>query len=301
MDLLTYLRRYEPHELVRFSGDTYTTRTHGSLKISNGKWCWWKHKIGGVTALDYLIKVEGLSLPGAVIQITGSPLPQYSNSERPREQPRPSPKFTLPQRHADNKRVFSYLRGRGIAPEIINYCIKHDQLYEDADHHNCVFVGYDDDMPRHAFQRSTLSASTFMGDVPGSDKRYSFAVPRTAGTKTLCVFECAIDALPYLTMLRTRGQDWYRANTLSLSGVYGPKHNGEMRLPLALDQYLKDNPQINTIILCLDNDDTGHRASRAIQRLLAGYTVRNNPPIGAKDYNELLQREMGQVAIPSSE
>lgn len=140
-----------------------------------------------------------------------------------------------------------------------------------------------------------------MGDVPGSDKRFSFAVPKKAGTGTLCVFECAIDALSYLTMLKIRGQDWQKANTLSLSGVYGPKRNGEMRLPLALDQYLKDNPQINTIILCLDNDDTGHRASRAIQRLLTGYMIQNNPPVGAKDYNALLQQEMGRVVTPSSE
>ena len=32
MDLLTYLRRYEPEELVHFSGNTYTTRTHAVLK-----------------------------------------------------------------------------------------------------------------------------------------------------------------------------------------------------------------------------------------------------------------------------
>ena len=38
MDLLTYLKNYEPYELVHFSGNTYTTRTHDSLKISNGKW-----------------------------------------------------------------------------------------------------------------------------------------------------------------------------------------------------------------------------------------------------------------------
>ena len=41
MDLLTYLREYEPGELVKFSSNTYTTRTHDSLKISNGKWMWW--------------------------------------------------------------------------------------------------------------------------------------------------------------------------------------------------------------------------------------------------------------------
>ena len=53
-DLLTYLRRFEPQELVHIGGDTYATRTHGSLKISNGKWCWWSRNIGGTNALDYV-------------------------------------------------------------------------------------------------------------------------------------------------------------------------------------------------------------------------------------------------------
>ena len=39
MDLLTYLKNYEPQELVHFGGNTYCTREHDSLKISNGKWC----------------------------------------------------------------------------------------------------------------------------------------------------------------------------------------------------------------------------------------------------------------------
>ena len=37
MDLLTYLQNYEPQELVHFGGNTYCTREHDSLKISNGK------------------------------------------------------------------------------------------------------------------------------------------------------------------------------------------------------------------------------------------------------------------------
>lgn len=61
MDLLTYLKNYEPRELVHFSGNTYTTRSHDSLKISNGKWMWWSQSIGGRSALDYLIKVRGYS------------------------------------------------------------------------------------------------------------------------------------------------------------------------------------------------------------------------------------------------
>ena len=36
-DLLTYLQRYDPHQLVHVGGSTYCTREHDSLKISNGK------------------------------------------------------------------------------------------------------------------------------------------------------------------------------------------------------------------------------------------------------------------------
>ena len=36
MDLLTYLRNYESQELVHVSGNTYCTREHDSLRISNG-------------------------------------------------------------------------------------------------------------------------------------------------------------------------------------------------------------------------------------------------------------------------
>jgi hypothetical protein len=61
IDLLTYLQSFEPQELVHFSGSTYTTRTHDSLKISNGKWMWWSRGIGGKSALDYLIKVKDYS------------------------------------------------------------------------------------------------------------------------------------------------------------------------------------------------------------------------------------------------
>lgn len=299
MDLLTYLRNYEPHELVHFSGDTYTTRTHDSLKISNGKWCWWSRGIGGNTALDYLIEVRSMTLPEAVSAITG-----YEVTERRREgniayHPKPPPApaptpFTLPPRHADNRRVFSYLKSRGIGPEIINHCIKHGQLYEDGEHHNCVFVGFDGDTPKYAALRGTLSTSVFVGDVPGSDKLFSFAVPKRAGPNpALCVFECAIDALSYLTILKMRGCDWRQANCLSLAGVYRPKEGGVIKFPLALGQYLKDNPQIEKVILCLDNDEPGRIAAEAIQVRLDAYEVMDNPPKGGKDYNDQLQHLKG--------
>ena len=154
-----------------------------------------------------------------------------------------------------------------------------------------MFIGFQGERPRYGALRGTLSQSAFKGDIPGSDKRFSFAVPRQAGSRgTLCVFECAIDALSYLTIIKAKGQDWRQANCLSLAGIYQPRENGQIKFPLALDQYLKDNPHIETVVLCLDSDEVGRAASRAISDRLEGYTVIDNPPRGAKDYNDLLRQ-----------
>ena len=74
VDLLTYLRLREPGELVRVSGNTYTTKEHDSLKISNGKWYWFSKGVGGVSALDYLIKVRGYTFLRAVEAVLGKPV-----------------------------------------------------------------------------------------------------------------------------------------------------------------------------------------------------------------------------------
>lgn len=70
-DLLSYLLQYAPQELVHVAGNTYCTREHDSLKISNGKWYWFSRGIGGRSALDYLIKVKGIPFLQAVEMILG--------------------------------------------------------------------------------------------------------------------------------------------------------------------------------------------------------------------------------------
>lgn len=106
MDLLTYLQTYEPQELVHFGGSTYCTREHDSLKISNGKWCWFSRGIGGKTALDYLIKVKELPFTEAVERIVGRA------AERPsvfhaRAQPEKPKTLLLPPESNSNTGAFS--------------------------------------------------------------------------------------------------------------------------------------------------------------------------------------------------
>ena len=86
IDVLTYLKNYEPHELVKVTRDTYCTKEHDSLKISNGKWFWFSQNIGGHTALDYLIIVKGYALPAAVEMLLGrtavNPPKSYKQKDR---------------------------------------------------------------------------------------------------------------------------------------------------------------------------------------------------------------------------
>lgn len=205
VDLLTYLQQHEPQELIRI-GNVYATRTHDSLKISNGKWYWWSRGIGGTSALDYLIKVRGYSLPDAVCQIIGDNI--IPTTPLPTTQVKPNtPIFAPPARHADNRRVFAYLSSRGLDPEIINHCIKAGILYEDAQYHNCVFAGYRQDKMVYAALRGTLSHSRFVGEVGGSDKCYSFTISDHS-SNTVSVFESAIDALSFLTLAKLHHQPW---------------------------------------------------------------------------------------------
>ena len=284
MDLLTYLRCCEPDELVSVGGNVYATKSHDSLKISNGEWYWWSRGVGGSSALDYLTTVRKLSLLDAVQRVLSAG--GAALAEPPRRKVCPTKSFCLPSKHADNRRVFSYLRGRGIDPEIINHCIKHGLLYESEQYHNCVFVGLAGERPAYAMQRGTLQEKRFVGEVAGSDKQYSFAVPVTpSDSPTLCVFESAVDALSYLTLLKLRGKDWRKANTLSLGGV-GKK---DQQLPPALSRYLKDAPHISRIVLCMDNDEPGRAAAAVLKGLLGGYEVIDRPPARGKDYNDLLR------------
>ena len=84
MDLLIYLQTYEPDELVRISGNTYTTKTHDSLKISNGMWMWWSRGIGGRSAVDYLIRVRGMTFIEAVSQIANDEIALRKQYEKPK-------------------------------------------------------------------------------------------------------------------------------------------------------------------------------------------------------------------------
>ena len=287
MDLLTYLKNYEPYELVHFSGNTYTTRTHDSLKISNGKWMWWSQRTGGRSALDYLIKVKGYSFLEAVELLAerANIQPSLSVYENvPMEK-----QLLLPRKNQDNQKVIAYLSERGIDNEIIQFCLESGRVYESEFHHNTVFVGMDEKgNPKYAAIRGI--GTSFIGEANGSDKNYSFSIFTEKSNDTVHLFESVIDLLSYATLQKLDGKEWRREHLLSLAGVYQPaKEIEKSKVPAALARALKMHPEVKTIVLHLDNDRIGRLATKAISTVLPKqYQVKDIPPKQGKDYNDLL-------------
>lgn len=290
MDLLTYLQSYEPNELVKLSGETYCTRQHDSLKISNGKWHWFSRGIGGKTALDYLIKVQDYPFPEAVERILGRAAIRSPTFYAP--QPVEAKKLMLPEANGNCDAVIRYLMGRGIDSEIIHDCIDCKLLFETRKYHNAVFVGYDPDRkPRYAALRGTYG--DFKGEVSGSDKHYSFSLPGRAGGETVHLFEAAIDALSYATLLKMTGRSWRKDTLLSLAGVY--KAQKEYVVPMALDRFLRDHAEVKTLLLHLDNDEVGRGAAEGIIKGLGDkYRIIDNPAPSGKDVNDYLMERIGR-------
>ena len=54
-----------PYELVKASSNEYTTRSHDSLRMSNGLWNWCSRGFCGKNAIDFIQKTENMSFNDA--------------------------------------------------------------------------------------------------------------------------------------------------------------------------------------------------------------------------------------------
>ena len=81
---------------------------------------------------------------------------------------------------------------------------------------------------------------------------------------------------------------------MSLSGVYAPKKNmEESKVPSALALFLKTHPNIQRVVLHLDNDYAGRQATKALQIILSDrYEIIDDPPPYGKDFNDFLMSKM---------
>lgn len=304
VDLLTYLQEREPDELVRISPGVYCTKEHDSLKISNGKWVWWSRGLGGRSALDFLVKVRDMAFLDAVEHLRAD-RPAVARASPPAHAAPPAsaprPAFRLPRRCADDD-AMRYLESRGISRSLLKGLVDAGDVYGTmrGGVACAVFVGRDrTGVPRYAALRSCEGG--FKGEAPRSDKRFAFSLQSVRNNGVLHVFESAIDALSYATILEHEGKQTASLGMLSLGGVSVPHaRNGAPKLPLALAQHLDDRPYIASLALHLDNDEAGRRAAREIARAAAsrGVAASMEPPPEGKDVNEFLLARRSRGRAP---
>ena len=287
-DIITFLERYSGFAFTS-KGGAYRCQQHPSLAVKSDRLSFYWHSkgVGGYGAVDYLIKIENMAFREAVETIV--PLcttePTHPKKPIPPSTNEPPKNLILPEKAGLTLQLFQYLcNRRGIASTIVNTLIQKEQLYQDR-RGNVVFVGYDQQgKARFASLRGTYGDCTFRRDCAGSDKRYGFNMTASPSADTpthkLYIFESAIDAMSHASLVNAQAGDkdtWLQHNRLSLGGT----------ADTALAHYLNTYPNINELVLCLDNDTAGQEATTHLTRKYVdnGFIVRAEPSTG-KDFNE---------------
>ena len=259
-------------EKLLSSGREKRLASDHSVTVRGNEWYDHAEERGG-HAVSFVQRFYGLSYPDAVTLLLGGELGTAYPSARERTE-EPVKPFALPPANKDMRRVFAYLiKHRSIARDVVAHFAKAGLLYEDDEYHNAVFVGTDTDgVPHHAHKRSANSyGKAFRLNVEGSDPRYSFHYFGT--DRSLYVFEAPIDMLSFITLYP---ENWQRHSYVACCGT---------SIQPVL-QMLEQVPQLDTILLCLDNDEAGHQASRRMrEQLKMRYSVERLIPEN-KDWND---------------
>ena len=265
VDLEKFLRA-QGETLVR-SGKEYRWKAHDSLTVCGNKWFRHSQSKGGLP-VDFVMEFYGKSFPEAVQMLTGEP-----GEAQPEAGPAPSPAFRLPLRNVTNANILNYLtQERKLSPSLVNFFIAAGDIYEDAAHHNVVFVGRDaDGHPRYASSRGIREK--FRQDAAGAEKAFGFAHRGT--DKQLLVFEAPIDLLSFIELFP---KNWQQHNYLSLGGVSGK----------ALRQFLSERPDVERVFLCLDADKAGEDACKRLAALLPDTVSVTRIQPCMKDWNDVL-------------
>ena len=265
VDLEKFLRA-QGETLVR-SGKEYRWKAHDSLTVCGNKWFRHSQSKGGLP-VDFVMEFYGKSFPEAVQMLTGEP-----GEVQPEADPAPSPAFRLPLRDVTNANILNYLtQERKLSPSLVNFFIAAGDIYEDAAHHNVVFVGRDaDGHPRYASSRGIQEK--FRQDAAGAEKAFGFAHRGT--DKQLLVFEAPIDLLSFIELFP---KNWQQHNYLSLGGVSSK----------ALRQFLSERPDVERVFLCLDADKAGEDACKRLTALLPDTVSVTRIQPCMKDWNDVL-------------
>lgn len=258
-------------EKVKKSGSEYEW-LDGSQKVTIRGHLWYhQYEQKGGDEVDFVRRFYNKDYAEAVEMLLNNGGGQIVNLQTTEREQKP---FILPPRNDRMSRVFSYLLlTRGIDKDVLFEFVRNKMIFESADYHNAVFVGYDSNgKPRHAHKRGTVMSNPYKGNVAGSQPEYSFHFNGTS--EKLFLFEAPIDMLSYISMHKENWQEHSYAASCSVSGR-------------VLFQCLKDNPNIKNVFLCFDNDEAGRTANKRMAEKLNSMNIQNEILIPThKDWNE---------------
>lgn len=258
-------------EKVRKSGSEYEW-LDGSQKVTIRGHLWYhQYEQKGGDAVDFVRRFYNKDYAEAVQMLLNENGGQIITSPTIESVHKP---FELPPRNDRMSKVFSYLLlTRGIDKDVLFEFVRKKMIYESADYHNAVFVGYDlNGKPRHAHRRGTVTSDSYKGNVAGSQPEYSFHFNGTR--EKLFLFEAPIDMLSYISMHKKNWKEHSYAASCSVSDR-------------VLFQCLKDNPNIKNVFLCFDNDEAGQTANKRIAEKLNSMNIKSEILIPIhKDWNE---------------
>ncbi len=258
-------------ETLKRSGGEYEWRD-GSQKVTiRGNLWFHQYDRQGGDAIDFVRRYYNKSYPEAVEYLLGGCSGTLAVSPPIEKETKP---FELPPKNDRMSRVYAYLiRHRKIVKDVLDVFVRKGMIYESADYHNAVFVGFDTDgIARHAHKRGTGSQSSYKGNIGGSLPEYSFHWH--GQSERLYLFEAPIDLLSYISINK---DGWWWHSYAACCGV--ADH--------VLWQMMKDNPNIKYVYLCLDNDEPGQQAAHRIRLKLSKQGIQSEilVPIH-KDWNE---------------
>ena len=166
-DIVSFLQ--SQGEQLTHAGQEYRWKRPDSLTVRGNKWYRHSQSKGG-GPVDFVMEFFGKSFTEAVELLTG----EQGAAAPDRPSPAPLSDFRLPPRSDTAGQVKSYLtEARRIDEDVMGFFFASGDIYEEAAHHNAVFVGRDESgIPRYAHQRGT--AGNFRLDVKGSDKTFNF-------------------------------------------------------------------------------------------------------------------------------
>lgn len=260
--------RSQGEELMK-SGREYRWKNHDSLTVQGNKWFCHSQSKGGYP-IDFVMEYYNKTFPEAMQMLIGEEAIEIA------AEPAPKTIFQLPPCSESNDRIIKYMtEERKLPKDLVEEFIADSLIYEDAIHRNVVFVGKDiNGIPRYAHCRGT--ADKFCMDVAGSDKSYGFCY-RGKGTE-LYVFEAPIDMLSHIALYPA---GWEDHSYLSLGGVS----------PKALEHFLSERKDIESIFVATDNDEAGNNAAEKLAELIPREISVYRFLPNAKGWNEELINE----------